>query len=172
MSEVETGAFGFLTPAGLIGQARLGLAFAHDAWSGLAALRNAGKEGEWALNEAQAGTGRLSASERETLEAARDIGRALGRVERDYAAAHGARVPSALEQAAMTAETLATVGPTLRTTAGWPGAAKAPNARDPGDIARIASIAEDLHGEIRTVANRLIAGWAAEVQAHGERSNA
>ena len=171
-TEVGTGAFGHLTPAGLIEQARMGLEYARDAWSGLAALRNAGKEGEWALNEAQAGTGRLSASERETLEAARDIGQTLGRVQRAYAATHGDRVPSSLDQAAITAQTLKTVGPTVRTAAGWPGAAQAPNARDPKDVARIATVAEGLHGEIRTVANRLIAGWVAEVRAYGESRNA
>ena len=139
---------------------------------GLVALRNAGKEGEWALNEAQAESNRLSVSERETLEAARDIGQALSRIQRSYAGAHGERVPSALEQAAMAAETLKTVGPTIRTAAGWPGAAPAPNARAPKDIARIATVAEGLHGEIRAIANRLIAGWVAEVQAYGESRNA
>ena len=49
-----------------------------------------------------------------------------------------------------------------------PGAAPAPNARAPEDIARIATVAEGLHGEIRVIANRLIAGWVAEVQAYGE----
>ena len=167
-TEVETGAFGFLTSCGLVEQTRLGLAFAHDAWAGLAALRNAGKEGEWALNEAQTGNNRLSAGERETLEAARDIGQALGRVRRAHAAVRGDRAPGALDQAAVAAETLKTVGPTVRTAAGWPGAAPAPNARVPEDVARIATVAEGLHGEIRAIANRLIAGWVAEVQAYGE----
>ena len=171
-TEVETGAFGHLTPAGLVEQVRLSLAFAHDAWVGLAALRNAGKEGEWALNEAQTASNRLSASERETLEAARDIGQALNRIQRSYAGARGERAPSALEQAAMAAETLKTVGPTVRTAAGWPGAAPAPNTQDPEDVARIAAVAEGLHGEIRAIANRLIAGWVAEVQAYGESRNA
>ena len=171
-TEVGTGAFGHLTPAGLVEQVRLSLAFAHDAWMGLVALRNAGKEGEWALNEAQAESNRLSVSERETLEAARDIGQALSRIQRSYAGAHGERMPSALEQAAMAAETLKTVGPTIRTAAGWPGAAPAPNARAPEDIARIATVAEGLHGEIGAIANRLIAGWVAEVQAYGESRNA
>ena len=171
-TEVETGAFGHLTPAGLIEQARMALEFARDAWSGLAALRSAGKEGEWALREVQAGNGQLSASERETLEVARDIGQVLDRVQSAHAAARGDRAPSALDQAAMTAEVLKTVGPTVRTAAGWPGAARAPNARDPVDVARTATVAEGLHGEIRAVANRLIAGWVAEVQAYGESRNA
>ena len=168
VTEIGTGAFGHLTPCGLVEQVRLGLGFVRDAWVGLAALRNAGKEGEWTLNEAQGGSGRLSAGERETLEAARDIGQALGRVRRAHAAARGGGAPSALDQAAMAAETLKTVGPTVRTAAGWPGAAPAPNPLDPEDVALVATVAEGLHGEIRMIANRLIAGWVAGVQAHGE----
>ena len=167
-TEVESGAFGYLTPCGLVEQIRLGLAHAHDAWAGLTALRNAGKEGEWALNEAEPGNSRLSGGERETLEAARDIGQALGRIRRAHAVARGERAASALDQAEMAAETLKTVGPTVRTTAGWPGAAPAPNPRAPQDIARIAAVGEGLHGEIRAIANRLIAGWVAEVQDYGE----
>ena len=172
VSKVETGAFGYLTPAGLVEQVRLSLVFAHDAWTGLAALRNAGKEGEWALNEAQAGSNRLSATDRETLEAARDIGQALGRTQRSFVRSRGEGKLSAMEQAELAAETLRTVGPTVRTAVGWPGAAPAPNAENPEDVARIASVGEALHGEIRTIANRLIAGWVAEVQAYGENRNA
>ena len=170
-SEVETGAFGHLTPAGLVEQVRLSLVFAHDAWTGLAALRNAGKEGEWALNEAQAGSNRLSTTDREILEAARDIGQALGRVQRSFARSRGDGKLSAMQQAEMAAETLRTVGPTVRTAVGWPGAAPAPDAGNPEDVARIASVGEALHEEIRTIANRLIAGWVAEVQAYGENRN-
>ena len=171
-TEIETGAVGHLTPAALVEQVRLSLAYAHAAWAGLTALRNAGKEGEWALNETHASGGRLSASNREMLEAAREIGQALERTRRSHAGAHGQRTPSALEQAAMAAEALATVGPTVRTATGWPGAAPAPNARDPQDVARIVTVAESLHGEIRAVANRLIAGWVAEVPPYGENRNA
>ena len=57
-------------------------------------------------------------------------------------------------------------------TGGPEGAAPAPNARAPEDIARIATVAEGLHGEIRVIANRLIAGWVAEVQAYRESRNA
>ena len=171
-TEIETGAVGHLTPAALVEQVRLSLAYAHAAWAGLTALRNAGKEGEWALNETHAPASRLSASNREMLEAAREIGQALERIRRSHAGAHGQRTPSALEQAAMAAQALATVGPTVRTATGWPGAAPAPNARDPEDVARIAAVAESLHGEIRTVANRLIAGWVAEVPPYGENQNA
>lgn len=168
VTEIGTGTFGHLTPCGLVEQVRLGLAYAQDAWTGLAALRNAGKEGEWTLNEARGGSGRLSPGERETLEAAQDIGRALDRVQR----AHGNGAQSALDQAALAAETLKTVGPTVRTAVGWPGAAPAPNPLDPEDVARTATVAEGLHGRIRRIANRLIAGWVAEVQANGESREA
>lgn len=168
VTEIDTGTFGHLTPCGLVEQVRLGLAYAQDAWTGLAALRNAGKEGEWTLNEAHGGSGRLSQGERETLEAAQDIGRALDRVQR----AHGNGTQSALNQAAMAAETLKTVGPTVRTAVGWPGAAPAPNPLDPEDVARTATVAEGLHGQIRRIANRFIAGWVAEVQTNGESREA
>ena len=171
-TEAATGAVGHLAPDGLVEQVRLGLAYAHAAWAGLTALRNAGKEGEWALNETLTADRPLSASHREMLEAAREIGRALERIRRTRADVHGRRPPSALEQAAMAAEALATVGPTVRTAAGWPGAAGAPNARDPQDVARIAEVAQRLHGDIRAVANRLIAGWVAEVPPYGANQNA
>ena len=164
---------GWTSHAGrLVEQVRLSLAYAHAAWAGLTALRNAGKEGEWALNESHTASSRLSASHREMLEAAREIGQALDGIRRSYAQAQGQRPPSALEQAAMAAEALARVGPTVRTAAGWPGAAQAPNARDPADVARIAAVAESLHGDIRAVANRLIAGWVAEAPPYGENQNA
>ena len=171
-TEIETGAFGNLSPVALVEQIRLSLSFAQDAWTGLMALRSAGKEGDWTLNEAEAGTNELAAGEHETLEAAREIGQALERIQRAFGDAHGDRVPSALEQATMAAETLRRVGPTVRTAAGWPGGADAPEARSPEDIARIASVAEALHAEIRSIANRLIAGWIAEVQAYGESQRA
>ena len=151
---------------------RLSLGFAQDAWTGLTALRNAGREGEWALSEAREGSRRLSASERETLEAARDIGQALGRIQRSRAGARGEPRASALDQAAIVEEALREVGPTARTTMGWPGGAPPPSARNPEDVARIAAVAEALHAEIRAIANRLIAGWVAEVQAYGEGGNA
>ena len=167
VTEIDTGTFGHLTPCGLVEQVRLGLGFVQDAWVGLAALRNAGKEGEWILNEAKGGSGRLSAGERETLEAARDIGQAFARVRRAHATARGNGAPSALDQAAMAAETLKTVGPTVRTAVGWPGAVPAPNPLVPEDVARMATVAEGLHGAIRAIANRLIAGRVAEVHAYG-----
>ena len=171
-TEVESGAFGHLTPAGLVEQVRLSLGFAQDAWTGLTALRNAGRESEWALSEAREGSSRLSASDRETLEVARDIGQVVGRIQRSRAGARGERKSSALDQAAIVEEALREVGPTARTVVGWPGAAPAPSARNPEDVARIAAVGEALHGEIRAIANRLIAGWVAETHAYGERGKA
>ena len=171
-TEAETGAVGHLGATGLIEQVRLGLAFANDAWKGLTALQKAVKEGIWTLNEAQRGGANLSAGERETLEAAREIGQALDRVLRSHGRAHGGRAPSTVEQAGMAADTLRKVGPTVRTAAGWPGATEAPNPRDPADVARIATVAEGLQAEIRAVANRLIAGWVAEVQSYGDGQKA
>ena len=171
-TEIETGAFGNLSPVAMVEQIRLSLSFAQEAWTGLMALRSAGKEGDWTLNEAEAGTNELAAGEHETLEAAREVGQALERIQRAFGDAHDERTPTALEQATMAAETLRQVGPTVRTAAGWPGGADAPEARSPEDIARIASVAEALHAEIRSIANRLIAGWIAEVQAYGESRRA
>ena len=171
-TDIETGAKARLTPIGLVEQVRLSLAYAHDAWAGLTALRNAGKEGAWALNEARNANSPLSASDREMLEAAREVGQALERVRRSRAATHGQRSPSALDQAAMAAEALGEVGPSVRTAAGWPGAAPAPNARDPEDIARIAAVGARLHADIRALANRLIAGWVAEAPPYGENQSA
>ena len=162
-TEAGTGAIGYLTPAGLVEQLHLGLVYARAAGAGMTALGNAGEEGEWALSETLTADPGLSASHREMLEAARDVGRALHRIRRGRIGAHRQRPPNALEQAAMASEALATVGPTVRTAAGWPGAAQVPDARDPEDVARIAAVAERLHGDIRVVANRLIAGWVAEV---------
>ena len=171
-TEVETKAAGTLAPAGLAKQVRLSLTFVHDAWSGLTVLQSAGEEGRWTLREAEAGSRKLPSGERETLEAAQEIGQALERIHRSYTDTHGARPASALEQAALAAEALMTVGPTIRTAAGWPGGAEAPDARNPGDVARVAAVAGALHREIRAIANRLIAGWIAEAQAYGDGRHA
>lgn len=171
-TEAGTGAIGNLTPTGLVEQVRLGLAYAHTAWAAFTALGNAGKEAEWALNETLTTDHPLSVSHREMLEAARDVGRALERSRRAHAGVHGRQPPNALGQAAMAADTLTSVGPTVRTAAGWPGAARAPDPRDPDDVARIAEVAERLHGDIRASANRLIVGGVAEVPRYGEGRNA
>ena len=167
-TDVDTEGSGTLDLAGLIEQVRLGLVYANDAWSGLSSLQSAGKEGQWTLGEAESGGRELTGSERETLEAAQQIGLALDERQRAHAGLHGERSPGALEQAAITARALKSVGPTIRTAAGWPGAADAPDPRSSEDVARVAVVAEALHGQIRTIANRLIAGWIAEVQAYGD----
>ena len=167
-TDVETKVSGTLDLAGLIEQVRLGLVYANDAWSGLSSLQSAGREGQWTLGEAESGGRELTGGERETLEAAQQIGLALDERQRAHAELHGERSPSALEQAAITAGALKSVGPTIRTAAGWPGAADAPDPRRSEDVARVAAVAEALHGQIRTIANRLIAGWIAEVQAYGD----
>ena len=164
-TESGTGAAAALTPLALVEQVRLGLAFAHDATAALTTLQGVGKEGDWTLGEAETGRSDLRADERDTLEAAREIGHALERLGQDFAEAHGERPQSALEQAATAAAALETIGPTLRVAAGWPGGAAAPDPRDPEDVARIVSVAEALHTEIRAVSNRLIAGWIADVHA-------
>ena len=166
--EAESRNGGVLTPAGLVEQTHLALEFARDAWSGLTTLRAAGKEGRWTLSEAEAGGRGLAASERETLEVAQEIGSAIERLDRTHSERHGDRSPSALEEAGRAAEALRGVGPITRTAAGWPGSADAPDARRPEDIARIAAIADTLYGEIRSIANRLIAGWIAEAQVYGK----
>ena len=164
-TESETGAVAVLAPIALIEQARLGLLFVRAASEALATLQSTGKEGDWMLGEADRGNGDLSAGERDSLEAAQEIGQALDRLGHAFAETHGARAPNALQEAAMAASALDAVGPTLRVAAGWPGAAGPPDARNPHDVARIASVAEALHREIRAGSNRLIAGWIADVHA-------
>lgn len=164
-TESETGAVAMLAPIALIEQARLGLVFVRAASAAVATLRSAGKEGGWILGEAERGNGNLPGGERDSLEAAQEIGQALDSLSHAFAETHGARVPNALQEAAMAASALDEVGPTLRVAAGWPGAAGSPDARNPEDVARIASVAEALHREIRADSNRLIAGWIADVHA-------
>ena len=167
-TDVESSRHGPLSPIGLVEQIRLSLAFANDAGAGFAALRSAGKEGRWTLGEAESGGRELAAAERETLEAAQEIGHALDRIHRERAAVHGELAPTALEESAAAAEALRMVGPTVRTAAGWPGSRESPDPRSPEDVARMAAVGEALHAQIRTIANRLIAGWIAEAQAFGE----
>ena len=168
-TEVETGKSARLTPAGLVEQVRLSLAFAQGAWSGLTALQTAAREAHWILNEDGMGTDdEFETTERETLEAAVEIGQALERLQHAPPDAGRKGPPSALEQAEMAAEALRRVGPTTLTAAGWPGATAAPDARKSKDVARIADVGEALHGEIRTIANRLIARWIAEAHPFGE----
>ena len=162
--EVESGATGELTALELVEQSRLSLAFAVDAWRGHSELRSAGKEGSWILEKGDIEESEFSNNERETLEAARRIENMLDRIER----AHGKRTPTALERASMTVDALRTVGSATRTAAGWPSADEAPDPRVPEDIARIAAMAEALHEEIRSIANKFIASWIADTKGYGE----
>ena len=165
--ETETGAVGRLAPLGLVEQVRLSLAFALDAWRGHAALRSAGKESGWILDKGEAEGSRFSEDERETLEAARRMEQVLDRIQR----AHGKETPTALEEASMTADAFRGVGPTTRIAAGWPDTAEVPDARNPADVARIATVVEALHEEIRSIANKFIATWVAGANAYGKAGN-
>ena len=155
--EIDSGAAGRLSALGLIEQVRLGLAFAADAWRGHTSIRSAGKEGGWILDKGEAEGSAFSGSERETLEAARRMEHVLDRIQR----ARGGETPTALEEAAMSADTFKGIGPATRMAAGWPGSAEAPDPRIPGDIARIAIVSEALHERIRSIANKFIASWIA-----------
>ena len=161
--QTESGIQGHLTLPGLIRQVHLGLTFARRAWTALEALRTARAEGGWTLDESRNGKSGLRASEREILEAACQIQRALDRVRDAPGGPH--RTPTALEQAAMVAEAMRTVGPTVRTAAGWPGALATPDPRNPEDIARMADFAETLHQSVRSISDRQIASGMAG--AHG-----
>ena len=165
--EIETGAAGHLAPLGLVEQVRLGLIFAQDAWRGHAGLRNAGKESGWILDKGEAERSEFSEEERETLEAARRIDRTLDRIQR----AHGRQVPSALDEAWMTADALRGVGAAARTAAGWTDAAEAPDPRNPGNVAQVAAFAEELRERIRSIANRYIATWIAGSKGYAETSS-
>ena len=102
------------------------------------------------------GNGELAPDDGDTLHAAQQIGYALDGIL--DARSDPNHAPSALEQASIAADALVTVGPTIRAAAGWPGAAQAPGAGNPGDVARIAAVAEALQGDVRAISNRLIAG--------------
>lgn len=159
----ETGAVGQLTPLGLIEQVRLGFAFAMDAWRGHTALHSAGKESGWILDKGKAEGSDFSAEERELLEAARRIEHALDRIQR----AQGKPAATALEEASMSAEAFRGVGPTTCIAAGWPDTAEIPDPRNPQEVARIAAVAEALHEDIRSIANKYIASWVAVAKDYG-----
>ena len=165
--DVETGARGRLPLTGLVEQIHLGLSFAHEVWTGLTMLGTAGREGAWALNEEEAETREFTVKERETLEAARRIERALDRARREYARTHD-RTADTIAQASMAADSLAGAGQTVRAAAGWPEGAEAPDARNPEDISRIATVAEALCAEIRSIANHFIAGGIASTSPNRE----
>ena len=155
-TEEQTRAQAILSPAGLVEQMHLGLTFARNAWTALTVLRRTGRESAWTLSEEENACAGFAEDENETLEAARQIGRALDRILDICPDTNHAF--SALEQAAMAADALAAVGPKMRTAAGWPCAAEAPNAANADDIARIAAVAEALQDDVRAISDRLIAG--------------
>lgn len=169
-TDKETAAQARLSLAGLVGQMNLSLTFARGAWTALTVLHSAGKESGWALHEGTDGSAELAPGERETLEAAQQIGYALDRI-RD-ARSHPHHASSALEQAAMAADALVTVGPTVRAAAGWPGAAEAPNPRNYDDVTRVATVAEALQGDVRAISNRLIVLQMGGLKAHPEEQKA
>ena len=157
VTEMGTGAEGSLSLAGLLEQMHLNLAFAGIAWKAVTVLRNAGKEGGWALLEATNRNVEFSSQEAETLEAAQHIGEVLDRLLDARFDADGS--PSSLEQAAIAADALEEVGPTMRAAAGWPGAL--PNSGLPGDVVGMVDMAEALQADVRAISNRLIAGQMA-----------
>ena len=165
--EARTGAVGQLSPMGLVEQVRSGLVFARDAWRGNAALRSAGQESSWILDRGEAEGSEFSVGDRETLKAAREMGHVLERALR----ASGRETPTALEEASMTADALGGVGSAARAVDEWRGTAEQPNPRDPDDIMRMAAVAEALHDEIRSIANRHIAGLIASAKAYEEGRN-
>jgi len=167
-SDAETGFQGRLTLPGLLEQMHLALTFAGHAGTAIGALRTAGTEAGWTLGETINGTSGLAPTEREMLEAARQIEHALDRSR--HASLGIDRRPSALDQAAIAAEAIATVGPTVRAAAGWPGAAEAPDPRDPEDVARMAAFAETLQESVRSISDRQIAGGISA--AHGASQEA
>jgi len=157
VTEMGTGAEGNLSLAGLLEQMHLSLAFAGIAWKAVTVLRNAGKEGGWALLEATNRNVEFSSQEAETLVAAQHIGEVLDRLLDARFDAGGS--PSSLEQAAIAADALEEVGPTMRAAAGWPGAL--PNSGLPGDVVGMVDMAEALQADVRAISNRLIAGQMA-----------
>lgn len=166
VEEAGTTRFGLLAPVALIEQVRLGLAFADGVCSAFADLEGAGREGEWALGEADTAGRALSPNERETLEVAREIGHAMDGIRRGARSGPEAS-RSTLERIASAADMLRTVGPTVRTAAGWPGGADPPNPRDPEDLARMVAVAETLHRQVRAIANQIISRWISGAQATG-----
>lgn len=164
-TETQTGLQGQMTLPAILEQLHLALIFAEHAWTGLETIRTAGVEAGWALGESSNGASGIDATEHEMLEAARLIESALGRSR--HAARPSNRPPSALEQAAMAGEAIGAVGPTVRAAAGWPGAAEAPDPRDPGDIARVAAFADALHESVKSISNRTIAGRMTTASAAG-----
>jgi len=167
VSDTTSSAPGTLRTVDVIEQVRLGLGFVSDTWSALTLLSDAGKEAEWTLRDAAVKQARLTGAERTRLEATQRIGHELQRI-RQARADGSSSPPSALEEAALVASVLKSLQPSERADAGWPADVGLPNPHDPGDIARVMAAAENLHREVRTIANRLITVWVADGRAGEE----
>ena len=161
VDEVATSAFGIFRAIDVVEQVRLSLSFACDTWSALTLLDDAGKEAQWTLRDAATKEAKLAHAERTRLEATLRIEHELQRILRTKADESPAP-PSALEEAALTANALKSLQPSERADAGWPPDAGSPNPRDPRDIARVVAAAEALRRDVRVIANRLIADRATE----------
>ena len=160
VTDTENSAWGVFAPIDMVEQVRLGLGFASDTWSAVTLLGDAGKEADWTLHDDTVKRAQLTNAERTRLQAAQRIEQELQRVRRVHA--DGSSLPpSALEEAALTANALQSLRPSERADAGWPADVGVPNPRRPGDVARGMAAAETLHREVRAIANRLIAAWLA-----------
>lgn len=166
-TQPETGLDAHLSLPGLLRQVHLGLDYVDTVSAALHALRHAGKEAGWTLTEQGAASAQLEESERDKLEAAQQIERALDRIV--HARVLPGRAPTALEEASMLADALTAVGPPVRASAGWPGSEETPNGRRPGDVARMAAVAQALHDDVRSISNRLIAGQLADDEPPADR---
>ena len=155
-TDAETGFQGRMTLPVLLEQLHLAMTFAGHAGTAVEALRTAGTEGGWTLGETIGGASGLAETEREMLEAARQIEHTLAWSRHESVRID--RPVSALDEAAIAARAIGTVGPTVRAAAGWPGAAEAPDPRSPGDVARMAVFAESLQESVKRISDRLIAG--------------
>ena len=71
----------------------------------------------------------------------------------------------------MSAHALKEVGPPALSAVGWPTSAEAPNPRNPEEVHRIATVAEALHEEIRSIANKFIASWIASDEPYSQARN-
>ena len=158
--EVETSEWGFFTPIHFVEQVRLGLNFASGVSTAVTSLGGAGKEAEWTLLDPAMQDESLSRIERTKLEVTRRIGQEIEQGRRALAE-NSSGIPSSLEQAALLASALKSVRPAARASAGWPAGVSVPNPRNPDDLARVATVAEALHADVRAIANRLIAIWVA-----------
>ena len=160
--EVDSSDYGFIRPADLVDQIRLGLEFATDACIAITSLDGAGKEAEWILGDAAARGGQLSGAELAKLEATQWIGQELQRAQRAFAAGSSGQA-SALEQTVLIARAVESLQVSARASAGWPADVGVPHPRNPADVARTVIVAQALHGNVRQIANRLIAvGMAGE----------